>query len=512
MSERKKAEERIREAVSEWQRTFDSIVDLLFMIDNDSRFVKVNKAFCDFLKAKPEGLLGKKCYEVLHKRDNPWPDCPFQKLLKDGKTHTEEIDDPNIGVSLLVTVSPLFDEKQKMIGAVHIAKDITERKNMEKMLRESEQKARAIFDQTFQFIGLMTPDGTLIEANRTALEFSGIEASSVLNKPFWETPWWTHSPELQEKLRQAIKRVAQGEFVRFEATHTAKDGTLHSIDFSLKPVKDASGKVIFMIPEGRDITERKQEELELKNTYDKLSETQAQLIQSAKMAAIGLLASGVAHEINNPLSVISGETQMLLKDRDKEIRETSKTILEQVKRIENIVQRLSEFSRWKKPEFTPLDLNKIMEESIFLLKYQTKVENIEIVNELTTDLPKPAGDKTQIQEVFLNIMLNAVEAMERGGILTIRTYSEKITEIEARKTDKFKIGENVAVVEIKDTGKGIDDVGLDKLFEPFFTTKEEGVGLGLSICYGIIEKHGGVIEVQSKLGEGSTFIVKLPIP
>ena len=143
---------------------------------------------------------------------------------------------------------------------VDLRDEIRRRKKAEEQLKESERKIRALYDQTFQFIGLMTPDGILIEANRTALEFSGIELSDVLNKPFWQTPWWTHSPELQKKLQQAIKKVAQGEFSRFKVTHMAKDGTLHNVDFSLKPVKDENGKVIFIIPEGRDISENKKAE------------------------------------------------------------------------------------------------------------------------------------------------------------------------------------------------------------------------------------------------------------
>lgn len=127
-------------------------------------------------------------------------------------------------------------------------------------LRESEEKFRAIFDHTFQFVGLMTVDGTLIEANRSALELSGIKESEVIGKPFWETPWWTHSREMQEMLCVAIKRSAQGEFVRFEATHPAIDGSLHYVDFSLKPVMDEDGNVVLLIPEGRDITDRKRAE------------------------------------------------------------------------------------------------------------------------------------------------------------------------------------------------------------------------------------------------------------
>ncbi len=127
-------------------------------------------------------------------------------------------------------------------------------------LKESERKFRAIFDQTFEFIGLMTPDGTLLEANRTSLKFGGQQESDVLGKPIWETPWWTHSEELQEKLRAAVQDAAQGEFVRFEVTHLAADGSLHYIDFSIKPVRDEAGRVILLIPEGRDVTERKRAE------------------------------------------------------------------------------------------------------------------------------------------------------------------------------------------------------------------------------------------------------------
>ena len=127
-------------------------------------------------------------------------------------------------------------------------------------LGENERKLRAVLDQTFQFIGLLTPEGIVMEANRPALAFSGVSEASVLNKPFWETPWWTHSPGLQEKLRQAVRKAADGEFVRMEATHRAANGDLHWIDFSLKPVKDETGKVVFLIPEGRDITERKRAE------------------------------------------------------------------------------------------------------------------------------------------------------------------------------------------------------------------------------------------------------------
>lgn len=148
--------------------------------------------------------------------------------------------------------------------------EIDERRLAEEALVRNERKFRAIFDQTFQFIGLMEPDGVLVEANRTALEFSGIKESDVLGKPFWEAPWWAHSLILQLKLREAVKTAASGEFVRFEATHPASDGSLHYVDFSIKPVMNESGRVILLIPEGRDITERKIAEEALRIARDEL--------------------------------------------------------------------------------------------------------------------------------------------------------------------------------------------------------------------------------------------------
>ena len=133
----------------------------------------------------------------------------------------------------------------------------------EQRIRESEAKFRAIIDQSFQFIGLMTTDGILIEANQAALKFAGISESAVINRPFWETPWWSHSADLQEVLKDAIQRAASGETVRFEATHRAANGHLAYIDFSIKPMVDPTGRILYLIPEGRDLTERKQAEEKL---------------------------------------------------------------------------------------------------------------------------------------------------------------------------------------------------------------------------------------------------------
>lgn len=257
----------------------------------------------------------------------------------------------------------------------------------------------------------------------------------------------------------------------------------------------------------------KKKAAELEEAYNQLKEMSNTLIQAEKMAALGQLASGMAHEINNPLFVISGEAEMLFtdKDKDKGTKDASRVIIEQSKRIKGLVESVLKFSRKKELKKKPLNVNDVVETTFLLLSYRPKIGNIEIVKELDPNLPKILGDENQIQEVFLNIVLNAVDAMEKRGRLTVKTHSEKVIEYGRRMTDKFRVGAELVVIEFKDTGKGMDEEMLKKIFDVFFSTKENGTGLGLSICHGIIEAHQGIIEAFSKLGEGSTFVVKLPI-
>jgi PAS domain S-box-containing protein len=396
--------------------------------------------------------------------------------------------------------------------------EISERKLAEKAIRESERKMQAIFNQTFQFIGLMTVDGILIEANRTALKFSGIEASSVLNKPFWLGPWWSHSPELQEKVHQAVGKVARGEFIRFEATHLDKDGTVHYVDFSLKPVKDETGKIIFLIPEGRDITERKQAEEELRKAYIKLKETQDQLIQAEKLNAVGLLASGVAHEVRNPLGIMIQGVNYLEKKiapKDKDISETLDMIKNSIKRADKVIRGLLDFSKATTLHLHPENINSILENALILIKNQPGFKNIEIVKDLKADIPGISVDKNKIEQVCINILLNAAQAMHEGGKIIIRSYDKILKEAVKgpgeRDENHFKAGERAVIIEFEDTGVGIPEESINKIFDPFFTTKSPrgGTGLGLSVSLSIINMHKGLIYAQSQVGKGTKITVIL---
>ncbi len=231
---------------------------------------------------------------------------------------------------------------------------------------------------------------------------------------------------------------------------------------------------------------------------------QQQLIQSEKLSAIGELISGIAHELNNPLTGVMGYSQLLQlrEDLDSRAKENLHKINNLALRCQKIVQNLLSFARKQKPERTLTDVNDILEKTVELRSYEFQVNNIEIRRELNRRIPRTIADSHQLQQVFLNILTNAEQAMLEAngrGQLTIRTYTDD--------------PESHVIIEIKDDGPGIPENHLNRIFDPFFTTKEvgKGTGLGLSLSYGMIKEHGGNIYVRSRLNEGSTFFVELPI-
>ncbi|MFA5149686.1 MAG: PAS domain S-box protein [Candidatus Omnitrophota bacterium] len=413
---------------------------------------------------------------------------------------------------LVFDAAPVYNTNGKLVAVVETLQDISEFKTAEKKLQENEQKMRAVFDQTFQFIGLMTPKGILIQVNRAALDLIGSPAAEVLGKPFWEAPWWTHSPELQEKLRQAVKKAAGGKFIRFEATHLDKEGAVHNIDFSLKPVKDKDGRIIFLLPEGRDITEflqaerlLKESEQDLQKCYIEFKQTQAELIQAEKMGALGRLASNLAHEIKNPLAINLQGLEYLksMLPPDKAYTDTIESLIKSNLRADKILKDLLNFARPAAPLiFEETDIPALINSSLFFVDPQTNLNNVTLTRQFAPDLPRVRLDYNQIQQVLINVFINAFDAMPQGGSITVT----------ASQVEDALNRENLRIV-ISDTGCGIKESDIGRIFEPFFSTKKEtgGTGLGLAISKAIIESHRGTIEIKSRYGEGTSAIISLPI-
>ncbi|NQT33481.1 MAG: hypothetical protein HQ594_07405, partial [Candidatus Omnitrophica bacterium] len=214
------------------------------------------------------------------------------------------------------------------------------------------------------------------------------------------------------------------------------------------------------------------------------------------------------------LFAISGEAEILTirKNVDREIKDAARSIREQTERIKLIVAKLMEFSRAAGEAFSAIDINQAIQKVYGLLKYQIKLGNVIVNFKMDDNIPKTFGNYNQLQEVFLNIMLNSVQSMGEKGQLTVRTFRETAAKPYAGfGRVEIKKGDELVVAEFKDTGKGMDTETLNKIFNPFFSTKEKGTGLGLAIVYKIIENHEGVILVDSKPGEGTIFTVKLPV-
>lgn len=237
--------------------------------------------------------------------------------------------------------------------------------------------------------------------------------------------------------------------------------------------------------------------LELELTHQRMLKTQKQLSHSEKMSAIGQLAAGLAHEIYNPLNVISGFSEYLLGKIPKEDPKRSylEDISRETVRCQKLVAELLHFSKPKEPEFAPTSMNLLIHETLSLVTHQTKIKNIKVETNLNTKLPIIDLDKDQIKQVLLNLFINACQSMPDGGILSIQS-SQMDEQIQ---------------IKVTDTGEGIDKKDLENIFNPFFTTKEEGTGLGLALSYSIIEKHRGKVQVTSQLGQGSTFTIQLPL-
>jgi len=296
-----------------------------------------------------------------------------------------------------------------------------------------------------------------------------------------------------EKLLTATKRAALGDLNQKVGVESNDE---------LGELANSFNHMISELKRSRDAIEEWTQTLEQKvqERTKELQQVQDQLIRAGKMAALGELAAGVAHEINNPLTGVLTFSSLMLKkvDESHPWKKDLENIVQQTTRCRNIVRGLLDFARQRKPDKKQWDINSLIERTLTLVENQAPFQNIKIVKEFKKDMPMLMVDPDQIQQVFMNIIINAADAMSKsGGTLTIKT----------------DVKDEVAEISFTDTGCGMSKEQLSKLFTPFFTTKEtgKGTGLGLAISYGIIQSHNGDIEVESELGKGSTFRIKLPI-
>jgi signal transduction histidine kinase len=290
----------------------------------------------------------------------------------------------------------------------------------------------------------------------------------------------------------------QEEAEDYENSILIKSGEERIVAWHNTTLVDENGHIFGTLSSGEDITKRKQTEVEL--------------IRSEKLASLGQLAASVAHEVNNPLAGILVYITLLLKKYEQENLQTETTekqllkMKKELERTSRIIKNLLDFSRLSEPNIRPVEFNAVVEAALQLVEHQISLENIKLEKKLNPQLPPVLADFDKMQQVLINIILNATQAMPDGGTLTIATSVAKGIEIGDSIKDAVRI-------DITDTGVGIAKENLDKLFTPFFTTKAKGkgVGLGLPVVHGIIEQHEGKIEVKSEIGTGTTFTIYLEV-
>jgi PAS domain S-box-containing protein len=390
------------------------------------------------------------------------------------------------------SIFPLRSGTGEIVGFKGISRDVTERKRAEEALRQSEEKYRTILEEMDEGYYEVDVAGSYTFLNDVVCAMLGYTRKELMGMNYR-----IYTPE--EDIRSVYK--VYNEVYRtgkprrwYPMVNIRKDGTRIFVENSILPIRNPEGEINGFRGISRDVTERKRMEEERLQMEQK-----AQL--ASRLASVGEMASGIAHEINNPLTGVIGYAQLLLQeDLPENIRKDLETINDGAQRVANVIQRLLAFARQSKPQRTYVHINEVVATTLDLRSYHLETSNIKITVQLAPDLPVTIADAGQLQQVFLNLIVNAETEMKlaRGsGKLSVKT----------QQTD------NIIRISFKDDGPGIVEENLERIFDPFFTTRQvgQGTGLGLSVCYGIVSEHGGRIYAESKPGRGATFIVELPI-
>ena len=379
-------------------------------------------------------------------------------------------------------------------GRVWFFRDVTERKRVEEVLRASEERFRAVFHQTFQLMGLFDLDGRLLVVNRTAQEMVGAEEKEMIGMPFWETPWWTHSPAAQARLKEAIKQASEGEWVQYETTHPGAEGREHIVDFSLRPIFGEGNRIVYLCAEGRDITDRKQVEAEREKLIAHLESQNSELEQ---------FAYTVSHDLRTPLITINNYSGALRQDLQEGNTEQAKEDVDRIeaagKAMYHLLNDVLELSRIGRVVAPPEDvpMTSLVREVLDLLASRISVRGVCV--KTSDDLPVLYGDRKRLREVFQNLVENSIKYMGE--------QREPRVEIGARKDG------DRTVCYVRDNGIGIEPQYYERVFGLFdqLDPRVDGSGIGLALVKRIVEVHDGRIWCESEgKGCGSTFSFSIP--
>jgi two-component system NtrC family sensor kinase len=491
ITDRKWAQGQLQLAEESFKTIFENSAVAITVTDENERIASWNK-FTEFLLKMDRDDLHMSPVSSLYP-EAEWQKIRSHHIRQKGMQHHLETkvvrkDQEIIDVDLSVSVFKGPDGK--VTGSVGIMADITQRKRAQEQLHLAEENYRTIFENSAVAITVTDENERITSWNRFTEFLLGMTKDDLYMKPVS-----TLYPEAEwEKIRSENIRQ-KGMQHHLETRIVRKDNQTIDVDLSVSVFKGPDGAVVGSIGVLKDITERKRAEQEKQRT-----EQQLQL--AGRLAAVGELAAGVAHELNNPLAAVQAFAQFLSSDvgLDESIRDDVETIYKEAHRAARITSNLLSFARRHEPERKLISINEVIETTLELHAYHMKVNNIEVMTELDPGLPKTMADFHQMQQVFVNILTNAEQAMSEA-------HGEGKLVVATRKTG------DVIQATVTDDGPGILEENMRSMFDPFFTTKEvgKGTGLGLDICRGIVQEHGGRIEATSELGSGTTFAVEIPI-
>ncbi len=473
-----------------YQKLFEGVPCIITVQDRNFRLLRYNQTFADLFHVSR----GAYCYEAYKGRTEKCPHCPVEKTFQDGQPHvTEERGVYKDGTEAhwIVTTAPLYDEEGQINAAMEMCLDITPRKRLEEELRKNERKYQDIFNNTPSALFVVDAAGqNILDANRGAVQLYGYRRGEFIGLDFGRL----FPPEDAEEGRQAAALGRPLSRVR----NVTRDGRLFFVNLTAS-LTEFDARPVALVS-ATDVTERIRAE--------------RQMVQASKMATLGEMATGVAHELNQPLAVlqmVAGFFERRLARGElptsEELAEMTGKIRGNVDRSTRIINHMREFGR--KPaaqDAVPVDVNEIIRRAFDFFSQQLRVRGIEVVFDLAEGLPPVLADPNRLEQVFMNLLLNARDAIEDKGA------SQESGGGDRRITLRTRARRRSIMAEVADTGRGIPREIASRIFEPFFTTKQvgKGTGLGLSISYGIMQDYGGTIHARPRSGSGARFILMFP--
>jgi len=465
-----------------YQQLYELVPCLITVQDRQYRLISYNREF----EHKFAPKRWERCYRAYKGRGEKCPDCPVEKTFEDGRVHTSEesgyVKDGS-QAHWLVTTAPIFNPRGKVEAVMEMCLDITARKRLEEDLRRSENKYWAIFNNIPNPVFVLDAEElTIIDCNDRVTELYGYQKRELLQTSLLDL-------FLEGEREDYADLLAASSYIQKSRQRT-RDGAVVYTSIRVSPSEYNDQKVLLVT--ASDITKR--------------LETEQQLIQSSKMTTLGEMASGIAHELNQPLTVIRTASNFLARKRHDPAslsEEHAGAMLEEidanVERATKIINHLREFSRKPEVRLEHVQLNSVLQSALDIFSQQLKLREIEVVWDLDPDLPFIRGEPNQLEQVFINLLLNARDAIEEKA--SRDPEAEKRIELTT-----WAEGDRV-FARVRDTGRGISRALMDRIFEPFFTTKEvgKGTGLGLSISYRIVQDCGGVMRVDSEEGRFTAF-------